>query len=144
MLALSVSVGLGDVHSLMQREVDEVVGPNHKHSPDWVAKHHGHERGSMTLGGRRVDVSGPGCARSTMRMSCGPEIRVLADRDPPTRAVMDRMLAGASTRELAVVGEPVGEHVEQESSLEWQVDDVGAVHRADPHRVVGVDRPEAG
>jgi len=39
-----------------------------------------------------------------------------ADRDPLTRAVMDRMLAGVSTRKFAVVGEPVGEEVEQESS----------------------------
>ena len=32
-----------------------------------------------------------------------------ADRDPLTRAVMDRMLAGVSTRKYALVGEPVGE-----------------------------------
>ena len=38
-----------------------------------------------------------------------------ADRDPLTRAVMDRMLAGVSTRKYAVVGEPVGEEVEQEA-----------------------------
>ena len=36
-----------------------------------------------------------------------------ADRDPLTRAVMDRMLAGVSTRKFAGVGEPVGEEVEQ-------------------------------
>ena len=39
-----------------------------------------------------------------------------ADRDPLTRAVMDRMLAGVSTRRFAGVGEPVGSEVEQESS----------------------------
>ena len=39
-----------------------------------------------------------------------------ADRDPLTRAVMDRMLAGVSTRKFAIVGEPVGEEVEQEAS----------------------------
>ena len=43
----------------MEREVDEVVGPKHKHDPDRTAKRHGHERGSMTLGGRRVEVSRP-------------------------------------------------------------------------------------
>jgi hypothetical protein len=32
-----------------------------------------------------------------------------ADRHPLTRAVMDRTLAGVSTRKFAVVGEPVGE-----------------------------------
>ncbi len=39
-----------------------------------------------------------------------------ADRDPLTRAVMDRMLAGVSTRGFAGVGEPVGEEVEEQSS----------------------------
>ena len=36
--------------------------------------------------------------------------------DPLTRAVMDRMLAGVSTRRFAGVGEPVGEQVEASSS----------------------------
>ena len=43
LLALSVSVGLGVVQSLMEREVDEVVGPKHKQNPDRTAKRHGHE-----------------------------------------------------------------------------------------------------
>ena len=38
----------------MEAEVDEVVGPKGKHDPDRTAKRHGHEDGSMTLGGRRV------------------------------------------------------------------------------------------
>jgi hypothetical protein len=40
----------------------------------------------------------------------------VADRDPLTRAVMDRMLAGVFTRRYARVGEPVGSEVEQSSS----------------------------
>ena len=43
----------------MEAEVDEVVGPKGKRNPDRTAKRHGHERGSMTLGGRRVEVSRP-------------------------------------------------------------------------------------
>ena len=118
LLALSVSVGLGVVHSLMEREVDEVVGPKHRAvTPDRTAKRHGHEDGSMTLGGRRVRVSRP-------RMRTADDEHELpvrsyeyfADRDPLTRAVMDRMLAGVSTRKYAVVGEPVGEEVEREAS----------------------------
>ena len=38
-----------------------------------------------------------------------------ADRDPLTVVVMNRMLAGVSTRRYAGVGEPVGQEVEQES-----------------------------
>ena len=113
LLALSVGVGLGVVHELMELEVDEVVGPKGKHNPDRSAKRHGHEDGSMTLGGRRVPVRRP-------RMRTADDERELpvetyeyfADRDPLTRAVMDRMLAGVSTRKFAVVGEPVGSEVE--------------------------------
>src|SRR5215211_8044572 len=113
LLALSVGVGLGVVHELMALEVDEVVGPKGKHNPDRTAKRHGHEDGSMTLGGRRAPVRRP-------RMRSADDERELpvatyeyfADRDPLTRAVMDQMLAGVSTRRFARVGEPVGEDVE--------------------------------
>src|SRR5271165_1179652 len=59
LLALSVGVGLSVVHELMEAEVCEVVGPKGKPNPERTAKRHGHERGSMTLGGRRVEVSRP-------------------------------------------------------------------------------------
>jgi putative transposase len=71
----------------------------------------------MTLGGRRVPVRRP-------RMRTADDDQELpaktyeyfADRDPLTRAVMDRMLAGVSTRRFARVGEPVGTDVEESSS----------------------------
>jgi putative transposase len=117
LLALSVGVGLGVVHELMELEVTEVVGAKGKHDADRTAKRHGHGDGSMTLGGRRVQVRRP-----RMRTADGVhELPVktyerFADRDPLTRAVMDRMLAGVSTRKFAAVGEPVGEKVERSSS----------------------------
>src|SRR5947208_2199756 len=59
LLALSVGVGLSVVHELMELEVTEVVGPKGKHDPGRTAKRHGHEDGSLTLGGRRVAVRRP-------------------------------------------------------------------------------------
>jgi transposase-like protein len=116
LLALSVGVGLSVVHELMEAEVDEVVGPKGEWNRDRSAKRHGHERGSMTLGGRRVEVSRP-------RIRSADDERELpvqtydhfADRDPLTVVVMNRMLAGVSTRRHASVGEPVGEEVERRS-----------------------------
>jgi putative transposase len=117
LLAVSVSVGLGVVHSLMEAEVDDVVGPKCKHNPDRTAKRHGHERGSMTLGGRRVEVSRPRMRTADDEHELPVQsYEYFADRDPLTRAVMDRVLAGVSTRRFAAVGEPVGEEVEQQSS----------------------------
>ena len=117
LLALSVGVGLGVVHELMELEVDEVVGPKGKHQPDRTAKRHGHEHGSLTLGGRRVQVRRPRVRSADDKRELPVETyEYFADRDPLTRAVMERMLAGVSTRRFARVGEPVGEEIEQASS----------------------------
>ena len=117
LLALSVGVGLSVVHELMELEVAEVVGPKGKHDADRRAVRHGHEDGSMTLGGRRVPVKRPRMrtADGTSELSVAA-YEYFADRDPLTRAVMDRMLAGVSTRKYARVGEPVGADVEAASS----------------------------
>jgi putative transposase len=116
LLALSVGVGLGVVHELMELEVTEVVGPKGKHDPGRVAVRHGHEDGSMTLGGRRVQVRRPRVRTADDEHDLPVEsYGYFADRDPLTRAVMDRMLAGVSTRRFARVGEPVGEEVERAS-----------------------------
>jgi putative transposase len=117
LLALSVGVGLRVVHELMEAEVTEIAGPRGKHDPDRAASRHGHEDGSMTLGGRRVPVSRP-----RVRSADGARelpvatYRYFADRDPLQRAVMDRMLAGVSTRKFERVAEPVGEAVERAAS----------------------------
>ena len=116
LLALSVGVGLSVVHELMEAEVEEVVGPKGRWNPDRTAKRHGHERGSMTLGGRRVEVSRPRIrtADDERELPVGT-YEYFADRDPLTVVVMNRMLAGVSTRKYARVGEPIGESVERES-----------------------------
>jgi len=96
----------------MELEVDEVVGPKGKHDPDRVAKRHGHEDGSMTLGSRRVPVRRPRILTADDEHELPVEsYEYFADRDPLTRAVMNRVLAGVSTRKFAQVGEPVGEEV---------------------------------
>jgi putative transposase len=117
LLALSVGVGLGVVHELMELEVAAVVGPKGKWNRERTAKRHGHEQGSMTLGGRRVAVDRPRIRTADDQHELALQTyEHFADRDPLTRAVIDRMLAGVSTRRFAEVGEPVGEQVEQHSA----------------------------
>jgi putative transposase len=116
LLALSVGVGLSVLAELMEEEVDEVVGPMGRHDPDRSAVRHGHEDGSVMLGGRRVSVQRPR-ARSVDR---GEEVALatyahFADRDALTGVVLERMLAGVSTRRYARTQEPVGEDVEQQA-----------------------------
>jgi len=101
LLALSVGVGLGVLHTLMEEEVDEVVGPRGRHDRERSASRHGHEDGSVTLGARRVAVSRP-----RARAVDGGEVPLVtyahfADRDPLSQVVLERMLAGVSTRRFA-------------------------------------------
>jgi putative transposase len=113
LLALSVGVGLGVLSELMEEEVDDVVGPKGKHNSDRTAVRHGHEDGEVTLGGRRVEVERP-----RVRTADGDaEVQLatyqhFADRDPLRRVVLERMLAGVSTRRYRRTQEPVGEQVE--------------------------------
>jgi putative transposase len=114
LLSLSVAVGLGVLSEMMAEEVDEVCGPKGKHNPDRTAYRHGTDDGTVTLGGRRVEVERP-----RMRTKDGEEEEVplgtyqhFADRDPLARVVLERMLAGVSTRRYRRTQEPVGEQVE--------------------------------
>ncbi len=116
LLALSVGVGLGVLSELMEEEVDDVVGPKGKHNPDRTAVRHGHEDGGVTLGGRRVEVQRP-----RVRTADGEsEVQLatyehFADRDPLARVVLERMLAGVSTRRYRRTQEPVGEEIETQA-----------------------------
>src|SRR3712207_7822853 len=109
LLALSVGVGLGVLHEIMEAEVDEVVGPKGKHDRERAAVRHGHQGGEVTLGGRRVPVQRPRARTADGAREVELEsYRYFAARDPLSAAVLGRMLAGVSTRRFARTGEPVG------------------------------------
>jgi len=113
LLALSVGVGLGVLAELMEEEVIGVVGAKGKHDPDRVAVRHGHESGEVTLGGRRVAVERPRVRSADGRAEVRSRTyEYFADRDPMTRSVLERMLAGVSTRRYLRTQEPVGSEVE--------------------------------
>jgi transposase-like protein len=99
---------------LMEEDVVDVVGAKGRHDPERTAVRHGHESGEVTLGGRRVAVERPRVRTADGRA----EVRLrtyeyFADRDPLTRSVLERMLAGVSTRRYRRTQEPVGQEVEQ-------------------------------
>jgi transposase-like protein len=114
LLALSVGVGLGVLAELMEEEVDEMVGPKGRHDPDRMAVRHGHEAGGVTLGGRRVGVERPRVRSADGRAELPLATYAhFADRDLFTAVVLERMLAGVSTRRYRRSQEPVGAELEQ-------------------------------
>lgn len=99
LLALSVGVGLGVLAELLEEEVVEVVGVKGKHDSERVAVRHGHESGEVTLGGRRLQVERPRVRSADGRSELPLQTYAhFADRDQLSRVVLERMLAGVSTR----------------------------------------------
>jgi hypothetical protein len=115
LLALSVGVGLGVLHELMEQEVEELVDPKSKYNPDRVAVRHGHEDGEVTLGGRRVPTRRRRArAADGEREVCLSSYGYFASRDPLSGLILEQLLAGVSTRRLRRTREPVGERVSQD------------------------------
>ena len=114
LLALAVGAGLQVLGTLMEESVAALAGPKGKHNPDRTAVRHGHEQGSVTLGGRRVGVQRP-----RVRAADGSgELPVAAyelfsGTEILGRLALERMLGGLSTRRYPVGLEPVGTQVAQ-------------------------------
>jgi len=114
LLALAVGAGLQVMQTLMEESVVALAGSKSKHDPDRVAVRHGHEQGSVTLGGRRVPVQRP-----RVRAADGSgELPVAAyelfsGTELLGRLALERMLGGLSTRRYPVGLEPVGAQVAQ-------------------------------
>jgi len=100
----------------LEQEVERVVGPKGRWNSERTAVRHGHESGEVTLGGRRVPVKRP-----RVRTADGESEVPLAtydhfaDRDQQEGVVVERMLAGVSTRRYRRVQEPVGDQVETDA-----------------------------
>ena len=114
LLALAVGTGMQVLAALMEDDVTAVCGPKGRHDPQRRATRHGHERGSVTLGGRRVPVQRP---RMRTADGCGelpvPTYELFSSTEVLGRLALERMLAGLSTRRYPIGLEPVGSRAEQ-------------------------------
>jgi len=117
LLALAVGAGLQVMAALMEADVAALAGPKGKHDEARAAVRHGRERGSVTLGGRRVPVTRP-----RVRAADGAGELAIASYELFTsteilgKMAMEKMLAGLSTRRYPVGLEPVGQQVDESSS----------------------------
>ena len=117
LLALAVGAGLQVMAALMEADVSALAGPKGKHNMTRTAVRHGRERGSLTLGGRRVPVTRP-----RVRAVDGsgelpvPSYELFSSTEILGKMAMEQMLAGLSTRRYPVGLEPVGGQVDESSS----------------------------
>ena len=114
LLAMAVGTGLQVMAAMMDADVAVVCGPRGKHDPGRAAVRHGTERGSVTLGGRRVPVERP-----RMRAVDGsgelpvPSYELFTGTEVLGRMAMAKMLGGISTRGYPVGLEPVGDKIDR-------------------------------
>jgi putative transposase len=114
LLALAVGAGLQVMSALMEADVTALAGPKGKHDPERTAVRHGHERGSVALGGRRVPVERPRVrAVDGSGELAVPVYELFSSTEVMGRMAMERMLAGLSSRRYPVGLEPVGERVDR-------------------------------
>jgi putative transposase len=117
LLALAVGAGLQVMAALMEADVSALAGPKGKHDAGRTAVRHGRERGSVTLGGRRVAITRP-----RVRAADGAgelpvaSYELFSSTEILGRMAMEKMLAGLSTRRYSVGLEPVGERVDETAS----------------------------
>jgi putative transposase len=117
LLALAVGAGLQVMQSLMEADVTVLAGPRGKHNMTRTAVRHGRERGSVTLGGRRVPVTRP-----RVRAADGagelpiPSYQLFTSTEILGKMAMEKMLAGLSTRRYQVGLEPVGPSITETST----------------------------
>jgi putative transposase len=117
LLAPAVGAGLQVMAALMEADVSTLAGPKGKHNMVRMAVRHGRERGSVTLGGRRVPITRP-----RVRAADGSgevaiaSYELFSSTELLGKMALERMLAGLSTRRYPVGLEPVGGQVDEKSS----------------------------
>src|SRR5271166_5149947 len=105
------------MQALMEADVSTLAGPKGKHNMVRMAVRHGRERGSVTLGGRRVPITRP-----RVRAADGSgevaiaSYELFSSTELLGKMALERMLAGLSTRRYPVGLEPVGGQVDEKSS----------------------------
>jgi putative transposase len=117
LLALAVGAGLQVMAALMEADVTALAGPKSRHDEARTAVRHGRERGSVTLGGRRVPVTRPR-VRATDGAGELPiaSYELFSSTEILGKLAMEKMLAGLSARRYAVGLEPVGQQVTETAS----------------------------
>jgi putative transposase len=117
LLALAVGTGLQVMDAILEESVTALCGPRGRHDPARTAVRHGHEDGSVALGGRKVPVRRPRVRSANGSGEVAvPAYEHFSSTEVLGRMAMEKMLAKLSTRRYKVGLEPVGTAVELRSS----------------------------
>ncbi|SFK71624.1 Transposase, Mutator family [Streptosporangium canum] len=113
LLALAVQSGLAVMFALLEEDVTALCGPRGKHNPERTAVRHGHDAGSVVLGGRRLPIRRPRVrtADGTGEVAI-PAYELFSSTEVLDEMALGRMLGKLSSRRYRLGLEPVGTEVE--------------------------------
>ena len=117
LLALAVGTGLQVMAAMFDEDVTRLCGPDGRHNADRAGYRHGAGSGSVTLGGRRVQVTRP-----RVRAADGsgelrlPSYDLFSSAEILSQLAMEKMLAGLSSRRYGHGLEPAGQAVQQQAA----------------------------
>jgi len=122
LMAMSVGVGLSVLDAMLAEQVMQLCGPKGKHQPNRAARRHSPEKSSLPLGGQRVRVNKP-----RVRTADGsrevhlPVWEHFSASDQMGDVVIERMLAGVSTRRYGRCVEPIGDGPDRSSTAKSSI-----------------------
>ena len=117
LLALAAVTGLQVMAAMFDEDVTRLCGPDGRHNADRAGYRHGAGNGSVTLGGRRVQVTRP-----RVRAADGsgelrlPSYDLFSSAEMLSQLAMEKMLAGLSSRRYGHGLEPAGQAVQQQAA----------------------------
>ena len=116
LLALAVGTGLQVMDAILEESVTALCGQRGRHHPERTAVRHGHEVGSVALGGRKVPVRRPRVRSADGSNEVAvPAYEHFSSTEVLGAMAMEKMLAKLSTRRYSLGLEPVGTAVEASS-----------------------------
>lgn len=113
LMALSCTTGLCVLEAFLSAELTDIAGPKGRHDPERAITRNGTAPGSVVLGGRTVAVRRPRAVHTDGSGELSLDTwKLFSSRDLLSQLVVERMLAGVATRRHVLVGEPVGQAIE--------------------------------
>jgi len=117
LLALAVGTGLQVMDAILEESVAALCGPKGRHDRERTAIRHGHEDGSVALGGRKISVRRPRVrSADNARELEIPAYTHFSSTEVLGQLALEKMLAKLSTRRYRAGLEPVGERVNTNAS----------------------------
>jgi len=113
LLAFAVAVELEVFKTLLQEDINAVVGEKGKHDSERTAYRHTTERSSVVLGGRKVGINKPRALSVAGEEMALPVWAAFSGDELLSEMALERMLAGLSTRRYPAGLEPVGDDLDQ-------------------------------